>query len=228
MHNSALDVQWISGKSSVSYSKGITTTNFKTVFRVRKDSVIWMSFIAFGIEAGRVLLNPDTIMAINRLSNQYFIGGYEFLLDAYGVEIDFESIQALILGNALDLDMQEKVHSFQDNGLYLLSGIRKKKLKKVIEKDKELKKENRIYSVWLDPVNFKVVKQSIYDFDTGKSISLKFNAFESLDGQLFPMSAEVFAKSEENIKLEINHSNLSLEGPKPIIFKIPEKYEQIK
>jgi hypothetical protein len=228
MKKNSFDCEWLSGKSNVTFEKGNSANSFKAVYRLRKDSVIWISFTAYGIEAGRVLLTPDSIWAINRLSSEYFIGSYDFLLARFGVDIDYESIQALMLGNPLDIDEQEKIRTYPDEGLVLVSGLRRKKLRKVIEKDKEPRKENRVYSVWLDPITYKVRKQSLYDFDTDKSIVLILEDFQPLGDHIFPLKATVKAKSDENIILKINHSGIVLNEPKELIFKIPEKYEPFK
>ena len=47
--------------------------------RMIKDSLIWISISALGIEAGRALMTPDSVKFIFKLKNKYFAGDYSYL-----------------------------------------------------------------------------------------------------------------------------------------------------
>ena len=75
-----------------------------TVFsniRMRKDSVIWLNAKAFGIEAGRVLIKPDSIFVLDRINKTYMAKDIFWLQDEFGLPVDFKGLQAMLFGNPI-------------------------------------------------------------------------------------------------------------------------------
>lgn len=65
--------------------------------RMIKDSLIWISISAFGIEAGRALMTPDSVKFIFKLKNKYFAGDYSYLRNFLPVDVDFNIVQNIFL-----------------------------------------------------------------------------------------------------------------------------------
>ena len=82
---------------------------------------IWMSVTpALGIEAVRVLIQPDTLMFINKMKNQYFAGGYSSIDSLLQYATKFEFLENLLVGNAVEIEPGEKYNSVVDNLYYVL------------------------------------------------------------------------------------------------------------
>ena len=78
-------------------------TPFKANIRIRKDSLIWVSITpALGIEVARVMITRDSIKVMNRIDRNYFIGDYKYINEGFNVELEFRTIQAILIGNAID------------------------------------------------------------------------------------------------------------------------------
>lgn len=86
------------------------TQSFKSTVRIQRDSAIWISVSAIaGVEAARMLITPDTLKFLNRLENTYFIGPTTYLDSMVKVEMDFATLQAVLVGNMVPLDGMEKL-----------------------------------------------------------------------------------------------------------------------
>ena len=85
-------------------------TSFKTHLRIRKDSVIWMSITSIGIEAARVIITQDSVKLIDRLKKQYFLGDFKYINQLLGADLDYQMLEALLIGNSLDFNEKEKIH----------------------------------------------------------------------------------------------------------------------
>ncbi|MBQ9587661.1 MAG: DUF4292 domain-containing protein [Bacteroidales bacterium] len=68
--------------------------------RLMCDSVIWVS-LSKVIEIGRAKFTPSHVSAYIKLINKSFNGDYALIAKRYGVDVDFATMQALLLGNAL-------------------------------------------------------------------------------------------------------------------------------
>lgn len=66
--------------------------------RMVNDSAIWVS-INIVVEVGRVLLTPTRAKGYVKIANKYFDGDYDELCQRFGIDLDYETIQAMIVGN---------------------------------------------------------------------------------------------------------------------------------
>ncbi len=69
--------------------------------RVRKDSVIWISASLIGLEGVRAYITRDSVQVLNKLSKEYYAGNYAYLSQRLNVPVNFDMVQALLLGNYL-------------------------------------------------------------------------------------------------------------------------------
>ena len=73
----------------------------KANIRIRKDSVIWMTFSVIGVQGGKALINKDSITIVSNVDNEYFQFDYAELSKRYNFEINYDVIQSAMLGNLI-------------------------------------------------------------------------------------------------------------------------------
>ncbi len=62
-----------------------------------KDSAMHISIQPFmGIEMFKAELNPDSIIVFDKMNRRYYVINYNYFTERFGVDIDFNSLQALI------------------------------------------------------------------------------------------------------------------------------------
>lgn len=204
-----------------------TSNSFTISLRMRKDSLIWMSISKLGIEGARVLITKDSVKFMDRLKNKFFRGDYAYISKLLNTELDFEILQSLLIGNSVEFyDEDEKLKPGVDNCQYTLGTIRKYKLRRVMEKGKELKESAQ--SIYMIPETFKIARILFYDFNPDRSFDAHFNDFTAIDStQLFPYKMNYVIKAQKNVNIDILYSKVTLNEEQSFPFKIPENYEQI-
>ena len=128
----------LSGKAAVTYDSE-KKTSFKTHLRIKKDSAIWMSITPIlGIEMARVLITKDSVKIISRVDKEYFIGDFEYINKLFNVDLDYQMLEALLTGNSLDFEQNDKIRSSIDRkkNKYYISTEKKRKVRKEIKKEK--------------------------------------------------------------------------------------------
>jgi Domain of unknown function (DUF4292) len=87
-------------KAKVHYESGDNSQDFTASFRVRKDSCIWVTITALGgmVQAARVLITPDSVFMINYLDKEISALPLSDVAKVLPVQVDFTSLQNLILG----------------------------------------------------------------------------------------------------------------------------------
>jgi hypothetical protein len=203
--------------------------SFKTHLRIRKDSVIWMSITSIGLEAARVVITKDSIQFINRWTKQYFLGDFKYLNKIFGTELDYQMLEALLIGNSLDFNENEKIHARVDRKkhLYFLSTVKKRRVKKELQKEKEkIKKEAQV--LWLDPISFKIKTILLSSPETNRSLTGFYGEYKEVETQLVPDKIRFELKSKSAATIEVDYSKFSSGKTLTFPFKISSKYEELQ
>lgn len=200
---------------TIKYSGNVELPNLKASLRIVKDSVIWISISKFSIPLAKVMITQDQIQFYEKLSKTYFIGDFKLIKDWIGVELDFNKVQNLFIGEALlNLNRDKYEISIQEN-VYTLKP----------------KKENSIFEIlfWIDPYNYKLAKEELRNPKNDQSLSIVYRDYINIDKSLFPKGFYIRANDGEMVtKIDINYRNIIFNTPLRFPFKIPNGYKEIK
>jgi hypothetical protein len=92
------------GKAKMHYEGPDKKQNFTANIRLKNKEIIWVSISAFEIEAARALITPDSVKFIDRINKVSFAYGYQELQSIINLEVDFTTLQNLIVGNAIAME----------------------------------------------------------------------------------------------------------------------------
>jgi len=218
----------VSAKFNLDYIIDKKKTSFKGQIRIKKDSLIWVSFSpALGIEMARLLISQDSVKFINRIKKTYFKGDYDYLNAFFDVNIDFDILQALIIGNDLNHYENGKFRASIDNMMYRLSTADRRKLKKYV---RSYEKQPKVFiqHIWLDPELFKISRQSLKEIQKeNKKLEVDYYKFMDLDGQLIPANLYFHLIADTKIDVDVKYTKISKDESMKFPFKVTKKYQQI-
>ncbi len=203
--------------------------NFNTFsgsIRIKKDSIIWANILKLGIEIIRFSITPDSFKFINRINKSYFLSDFKQLNNTIKVDIDFDIIQSLILGN--DLSLYENNNIFKasiEGNQYKLSTLGRRKLKKHIKNEYETHKI-LIQNIWLNPDNFKITANYLKEIkNDNRKLITTYSQFKAVNNQLFPYKTSIDIYSEDYlINIIINYTKVKLNELTNFPFTIPANY----
>lgn len=224
-----LKFDWLTAKFSADYKNKDTEHSFGGQIRIRKDSLIWITLSPMmGIEVIRLMISQDSIKFINRMNNTYFIGDYEYLNRFLNTNIDYDILQAFLIGRDLSSYENDKFRASIDEKYYKLSTSERQKLKKFVKSTEEAVKVY-IQNIWLDPVTFKITKADVKEVKREKiRMEASYDAFEPLGSQIFPGKVEYNIFAENNLFVKVNFSKVLVDEPQSFPFKIPASFQPIK
>ena len=220
----------VSAKAGVTLIDSVgKKTGFKANLRIRQDSAIWLSISKMSIEAARIIITTDSVKIIDRLNKEYFIGDFSYINKVFGTDIDYQMMEALLIGNSLDFDEKGRVNSRVDRKkeLYYLSTVKKRKVIKELKKEKEkIKRDGQV--LWLDPVTFKVRELLLTSPEHARSLSGDYSNHKEVNDQLLPHRIKFLLKSATSSSLEMKYTKFSSGKKLSFPFKISSKYVQVK
>lgn len=226
MQKNEFNYTWLSSKFSCEANVDDKSHSFTVNLRSRKDSILWMSISGLGIEAVRILITKDSVKLRNNLNKNYFAGDFNYLSKMLNTELDFAMVQSLLVGNSFEFyEEDEKLKSAKDNNKYLLSTVRRRRLKRVLERNEAVRELVQI--IWLEPETFKISRILVNDNVTNRTFDVNYSNFQKVDSaSAFPYSAKFLINAEKKIKIDVSYSKVNVNTPQAFPFSIPESYER--
>jgi hypothetical protein len=220
----------LSAKFSAEYVNDKKTTSFSGQIRILHDSLIWISISPLlGIEMMRVELTNDSVKYLNRISSTYFLRDFNYMNRLLNKALDFDMVQAFLLGNDFSFYENGKFRAGVENGLYKLSTAERHKLKKYLKQNESI--DNiPIQHIWLNPENFKITQVVIKEIEKdSRKFEADYSQFEEVNGQLFPAKiAFDIETGESKVSIKVNYSKITIDQNQNFPFRIPENYQPIE
>ncbi len=131
----------------------------------------------------------------------------------------------MIIGNDITQYDVNKYRASIDGGLYRITIQERHKIRKSL-KSGEIDSKVLVQNIWLDPDNFRIRKIDIKELgDDSKKLTVVYDKFIQVDGQLFPSKIHINIVSQKAIKININFIKMELNETLRFPFKVPRKYE---
>jgi hypothetical protein len=211
-----IDFRYLTAKSKISFkSQHQDIDNANVNIRVRKDSLIWLSVSKLGFEAVRGLITKDSITIVDKVHKEYSVYDFSTLSKQFNFSMNFELLQALIVGNLpLPKRPAQKIKNERD---YLL--LRQSEGKVLVEN-------------YIGEQDRKLKKLMVTEQPTKNTLRLDYEDFTSLSNFLFPYTSLVTLdyKSQADGQfyqtlLRIKHNKVELVERNPgFPFTIPANY----
>lgn len=198
------------------FSSNQENTNFRVNLKAIKDEKILVSISKINIPVGRVLLTLDTVKYVNYIDRNYFVDDYSYLSRFLNMELDFETVQSIILNNTfLFHDMYGRTgfshfNSSVEEGLFLLESGEQQKM-------------------YFSPRNYALTKLVVNDEMNARKLEMVFDDFEKVKKKDYPGTIEMTMISPgERINLKLRMNGFSTDKIDELTLRIPDKYEQIR
>lgn len=101
-YNNKTDFSTLYIKANAKYSDGKQTQNVTAEIKIRKDEQILISIRFLGITMAKALITPTAVNYYEKINGSYFEGDFSALSQWLGTDLDFNKIQNMLLGQAID------------------------------------------------------------------------------------------------------------------------------
>jgi len=206
-----VDFKTLQAKVKISYSEGNQEQNYTVNLRIENNKTIWIN-ATLGL--ARAKITPEKVQFYDKINNQYFDGDYQLLSDLLGVELDFNKVQNLLLGNALfKLEANSYKASIHEQS-YVLSP----------------KQQNTMLELFflLNPNHFKMDSQQLYQPIKRRMLQIDYKAYQEIEKQIVPENIHIVAvENQDEIVMDLEYKSIKLNENLRFPFKIPKGYKEI-
>lgn len=177
--------------------------------RIRNNEVIWVSVTAVaGLEVARALITPDSVKIINRLDNIYIQKPFSYIYEFTNERINFKTLQAVLLGNAVDEYLSDGTELFNEGDkVYLKSTL-----------------ASMIYNLEADSRN-KVLINQLNDQVAGQELVVGYYDFNAVNDFLIPHTVSMKSKAKNKaISLYLNYLKIEMDSKFDLPFRVPDRF----
>jgi hypothetical protein len=210
-----IDFEYLHGKARLNFRDNTKEREVKAHIRMRKDSVIWMSFSVIGVQGGKALINKDSITIVSTVDKEYYVFDYAELSRRFNFKIDFQVIQSAMLGNLM-------VPKSQADGI-----AQEEKFNRLNQKEGSVNITNLI-----NKESKKLELVELSESSTGNRLKLDYSDFQPVGNKLFPFKGVIdmlykTTKGIVNTTIVFEYNKAEV-GDKELRFpfNIPKRYDR--
>lgn len=207
------DKQTIDAKLKVNFDNGKTNQNLTVSMKMKKDEVIWLRGTKF-MTVFKAEITPTKVRYYSSVFKHSFEGDFSMLKELLGVEINFEQLQNLFLGQALQDVTAEKQDVNVLNNRYVLNP----------------EQQALLYNIFytINPAHFKLDNQSIVNDEKGLRLDIKYPNYNLINSVVFPTAIEIKAKDKKRITaINLEYKTVEFDTDVNMSFNMPAGYKQL-
>ena len=221
--------EWINAKANVETHIDEKEESFDIRVKIRRDSAMLITIqYVLGLEVAKVLITRDSVKFVNYIQKNYFKGDFNYINDLLNADLDFDLLQAVLFGNSAEFHDDEarlKPVADRKNCHYLLSTVRKRKLKRLQSGNSEMKEA--LQSLTLNPENFKILRNEFIDPLTNRMFIAHYKNFTQKDRVYAPYHVDIDIVAQKKASVKIDYVRIEKNSPQKLNLNIPSKYDAI-
>ena len=212
-YNNKIDFSTLYIKSNVQYADDKQTQNVTAEIKIKKDQQILVSVRFLGITMAKASITPTSVSYYEKMGGNYFEGDFSTLSQWLGTDLDYNKIQNLLLGRAIDDLNKGKYAETLVDKVYKLED----------ESGSNFKK-----SFYFDANTFLLNKQEIAQTARGRMIEVGYSNNSVYTAGTLPLKVLINAiqeKGKTHINFEYNTVTFNEEISFP--YSVPNGYKRI-
>jgi trans-2-enoyl-CoA reductase len=207
------DKETVDAKLKVNFNNGKTKQSLSVSMKMIKDEVIWLKGTKF-ITVFKAKITPTSVSYYSPFAKNYFEGDFSMIKKLLGVEINFEQLQNLFLGQSLLNVKEEKQDLEIVNNRYILSP--------------EIQASMFDIFFTINPSHFKLDEQSIINVEKNLRLDVKYPAYNLVENVVFPSEINIKAKNSKSVTaIDFFYKSVVFNTTLNMSFSIPNGYKRL-
>lgn len=200
-------------KAKAKYSDENQSQNVTAEIKIKKDEQILVSIRFLGITMAKASITPTSVSYYEKIKGTYFEGDFSSLSQWLGTDLDFNKIQNMLLGEALDDLKKGKYTESLVEGLYRLD---------------DMANDNTKKTFYINGGDFSVNRQEITQTAEGRMIQVAYTYIQEYKEAIVPASVVIHTyqpKGKSEINLE--YDNITFNEELSFPYSVPNGYNRV-
>lgn len=212
-YNNKFEFSTLYIKTNAHFSDDKMNQKVTAEIKLKKDEQILVSVRFLGITMAKALITPTKVSYYEKLKGTYYEGDFTALSQFLGTDLDFDKVQNLLLGRAVDNLKEGKYTETLDNQVYRLNDVSDANVKK---------------SFYIDANSYQINKQEISQTKEGRMIQVVYSNPKEFKEMIMPLSLNIFSYQKKgNAEIKIEYNSLSFNEELSFPYSVPNDYKRI-
>lgn len=199
-------------KANARYEDEHQTQNVTAEIRIKKDEKILVIVRFFGITMAKAMITPDKVSYFEKMNGKYFEGDYALLSRWLGTDLDFQKVQNLFFGLALDDLTKGRYEESVEGNLHKLTNRNNGGTEK---------------EFLFEGGNFLLKREILTQKEQGRSLEINYHTYKESTKGVMPFDIAIQAMQKEKVAIEIGYNSVSFDESLSFSYDVPKGYEQI-
>lgn len=212
-YNNKTDFSTLYIKASAKYKDEKQSQSVTAEIKIKKNEIILVSIRFIGITMAKAYITPKEVKYYDKINNNYFEGDYTGLSKWLGTDLDFDKVQNLLIGRAIDdLHKSNFIVSVM-NEMY-----------KLVDNSNE----NDIKSYVFESDTFLIKQQEINQPNSERAVQIVYPEYKKYDELILPFSFQINTNTKnKKANITVEYKNVSINENLSFPYSVPEGFERI-
>ncbi|SEA21102.1 protein of unknown function [Flavobacterium gillisiae] len=212
-YNNKSDFSTLYIKANAKYSDDRQSQNVTAEIKIKKDEQILVSIRFLGITMAKASITPTSVSYYEKIKGTYFEGDFSALSQWLGTDLDFNKIQNMLLGEALDDLSKGKYKESLVEQLYRLD---------------DLANDNTKKTFYINAANFSVQKQEITQTAEGRMIQVAYADIKEYKEGMLPGNVVINTYQPKGKSvIDLDYNNITFNEELSFPYSVPNGYNRI-
>lgn len=200
-------------KSSAKYKDDRMSQGVSAEIRIKKNEQILVSVRVIGITMAKALITPQEVKYYEKMGNTFFEGDYSTLSKWLGTDLDFQKVQNMLIGEAMDDLTKGKYTTTIDESQYRLEDASNKNTQKAF---------------YFEAANYLIKKQEVSQAKEDRRLQILYPSHKEYPETVLPSQIIIDAvQNGKKININIDYNSVSFNEDLTFPYSVPKGYERI-
>jgi hypothetical protein len=200
-------------KASAKYVTEKQSQNVTAEIKIKKDEQILVSVRFLGITMAKALITPTKVSYYEKIGGTFYEGDFTALSQLLGTDLDYNKVQNMILGRAIDNLKEGQYTELLADEAYRLDEISDGNTKKTF---------------YIDANNFSMNKQEIIQTKEERMIQVAYANKKEFKEMTLPLSININShQTKGNAEITLDYSNVTFNEELSFPYSVPNDYKRI-
>ncbi len=212
-YNNKKDFSTLYIKSNAHYEDDKQSQNVTAEIKIKKDEMILVSIRFLGITMAKALITPTEVKYYEKLGSKYFEGNFSALSQWLGTDLDYQKVQNMLIGEAIDDLKNDKFTTSIVDKLYKL----------------ESKSDtNIIKAYFFEADKFQLKKEQLTQINEERMMQIEYPNFMEYNQLFFPSGIVINAyQNSKKTNIDIEYKTITLNEELTFPYSVPDGYDKI-
>ena len=207
------DFKTLNIRANAKYVDEKQSQSINAEIRIKKDEIIWINIKVLGFPVAKALITPTKVSYYEKINNTYFEGDFSMLSNWLGTDLDFNKVQNLFLGKAIDDLTKDK----------WVSEVVEKMFKLSLPNSSDIAKE-----FYFEGANYLLKKETITQASKNRNLEIRYPSFKEEKGMFLPNEINIKAEQKDKVTIDIEYKNTTFNENLSYPFSIPSGYTAVE